>query len=217
MLGKRIGEAVAISVIDSRRPGREFSLQAVKDALNSDANSPDPGVYRYLNNTPAGRAATTFVYYDVVSRKPYVLPAPIRFIDAYLSNLRPPRAGWEGRTAEMNFTAAMIGCSKVGSTRCFPEHIWSAAARASLSGETLYDTVITLAKMAVALHDAQIILSTLQYGFWFWRPEMAMKAGDADHVPIPDWTPWFRTPPHAEYPSGTLTTSAGAAATLQKY
>lgn len=233
--GQRLGEAVALSVMAKRRAGREFTFHAFKSALN--ANNPKPGVYRYLNNTPAGRAAATFVFYDIPIARPYVIPDVQRFIKTHLANIKPPnipspawdkaynsivdagRSGNPGRTAEMNTTAAIVGCPKVNSSvTCFAENVWSAIARASLPPSlSLYDTVATFAKLAVTMHDALIVLTTLQYGFWFWRPQMAIRAGDADHAPIPNWTPWFRTPPHPEYPSGTVTSYAAGAAVMESF
>lgn len=235
-LGKHLGEAVALSVIHKRRPAREFALHAFKSALASDANSPDIGVYRYLNNTPIGRAAATFVFYDAPIARPYVIPDPVRFVRSDLANIKPPRvpssawdkayasvvdagrAGNPRRTQEMNSTAAVIGCPKVNSATCFAEQTWSAIARVSLPPSlSLFDTVELFAKLAVTMHDAVIAFATIQYGWWFWRPQMAIRAGDGHHKPIPDWTPWIRTPPHPEYPSGTVTSHASAAAVLETF
>lgn len=234
-LSKRLGEAVAISLLEKRRTGREFALRAVKSALNAEGNNPRLGLWRYLNNTPAGRAAASFVFDNIPIARPYVVPEPRRFIKTYLASLKPPmvpssewskayasiveagRSGNPNRTAEMNVTAAFSACFKVGgNVACFPESIWSAITRSSLPPTlSLYDTVETFAKLAVTMHDAIIVLTTLQYGFWFWRPESAMRAGDPDHAPIPNWSPWIQTPPHPEYPSGTVT-SYSAAATVPK-
>ena len=147
----------------------------------------------------------------------------------YLANIKPPivpSAEWDkayasivdagsannpNRTADMNFTAALAGCVKVNSSSCYPENIWSSMVRSSLpTSLSLYDTVEIFAKLAVTMHDALLVLTTLQYGFWFWRPEMATRAGDARHEPIPNWTPYLRTPPHPEYPSGTVTSYSAA-------
>lgn len=235
-LGKRLGEAVAVSLIEKKRTAREFSLQAVKAALNANAGMPIPGIYRYLNNTPAGRDAQVLIFHNVAIAQPYVVPDPIDFIATYLSNLKPPavpsqewdqqydlsvnagRSDYPGRTQEMNANAAFHACGKVNNTLCTPELRWLATIYATLPQKTsLSDTVTLLAKISVAFHDALIVLTTLQYGFWFWRPEMAFKAGDPHHAPIPNWTPYLMTPPHAEYPSGTVTTEATGGTVLQTF
>ena len=46
---------------------------------------------------------------------------------------------------------------------------------------------------------------------------MAYKAGDSDHAPTPDWTPFLATPPHAEYPSGTVSVVTAAATVLHNF
>jgi hypothetical protein len=231
-LGKRLGEAVAISLMEKRRVGREFTLGEFKSAVDSASNNPRPGLYRWLNNTPAYRAAATFIFYDIPISRPFVVYEPKRFIKDHLASIKPPivpSAEWDkmyasivdagrsspNRTAEMNTTAAWVSCTKIGNTECFA---WNAIARSALpSTLSLYDTVTVLAKLAVAMHDAIIVLTTLQYGFWFWRPEMAIRAGDPHHAPIPDWKPWIRTPAHPEYPSGTVTGYSAAATVLEMF
>jgi hypothetical protein len=82
---------------------------------------------------------------------------------------------------------------------------------------SLYDTVVLFAELSVSLHDAWIVSSNLQFGFWFSRPEMAYKAGDSDHAPIPEWTLFLATPPHAKYLSGTVSVVTAAATVLQNF
>ncbi|KAG0570115.1 hypothetical protein KC19_6G139800 [Ceratodon purpureus] len=238
-LGKQLGQAVALDLIQKYLPGREFALEAMRDALDSEIKNPRPGVWRYLNNTPAGRAAAFFIFYNLPVSQPYVVPDPTVFIKAFLSEVKPPkvpsaewneeyniekdigRADWPGRTPEMNLIAVNSGCLKSYDpstpelTTCNSETTWATVVRASLPKRTsLYDTVVTLAKLHVAMHDALIVLTTLQYGFWFWRPEMAYKTGDSTHAPIPNWTPYIPTPPHPEFPSGAVTSFSAAATIL---
>ncbi|KAG0624978.1 hypothetical protein M758_2G018300 [Ceratodon purpureus] len=241
-LGKQLGQAVALDLINKYLPAREFALQALKDALDAETKAPRPGIYRYLNNTPAGRDAATFLYYNIPITQPYVIPEPSVFIKAFLSELKPPkvpsdewdreyekvkdlgRADWPGRTPEMNQIAVNSGCLKsngVGTdplTTCNAEVTWDTVVRASLpKGTSLYDTVTLFAKFHVAMHDSLIVLITLQFGFWFWRPEMAFRAGDPRHAPIPTWTPYIGTPPHTEYPSGTSSSFAAAKTILEDF
>ncbi|KAG0603346.1 hypothetical protein M758_10G086400 [Ceratodon purpureus] len=232
-LGRQLGEAVALDLIAKRVTARESALRALKKALDAEAYAPRPGVYRYLNNTPAGRDDATFWFYNIPIARPFVIPEPSMFIKAFLSDLKPPkvpsdqwdieyekvkdlgRADWSGRTREMNDTANQ-SCLKLNNVACFPEETWSAVARATLPrGTSLFDTVTLFAKLSVAMHDTLIVLFTLQYGFWFWRPEMAFKAGDPRHAPIPTWTPYLQTVPHPEYPSGSVSSYAAAATILE--
>lgn len=231
-LSKRLGEAVAIDLMEKRRAGREFTVHELKSALNSEGNNPRPGLYRYLNTTPEYRAAAAFIFFDIPIARPFVVYSPLRFIKDHLANLKPPiipsaewdkayasivQAGRAGphRTAEMNATAAFVACAKVDSTVCIPESVWGVIARSSLPPTlSLSDTVTIFVTLAVTMHEVLIVPTNLQYGFWFWRPQSAMRAGDPHHAPIPDWTPWQNTPPHAEYPSGTVSSWSAAAKVL---
>ena len=235
-LAKRLGEAVALSVISKRNPSRDFSLQAVKAALNARQNNPAPGLFRYLNATPASEDSTFLLFHDLAISRPFVVPNPIDFIEENLSHIKPPRvpshawdveyekvkdigrANWKGRTSEMNVIASLWACGATNASYCNVDTFWAAAARASLPYYTsLYDTVTFFAKLSVTLHDTWIVWTTLQYGFWYWRPEMAFRAGDAHHPPIPTWTPYVATPHHAEFPSGTVATSGAGATVLQTF
>lgn len=46
---------------------------------------------------------------------------------------------------------------------------------------------------------------------------MAFRAGDPDHGPIPNWTPYIPTLLHAEYSSSTVATVSAAATLLQSF
>ena len=235
-LGKRLGESVALALIQKHIPAREFSLQAFKAALNAGDKHLIPGVYRYLNDTPAGRDAATFILYTMTTVKPFLVPDPItEFIPTYLSEIKPvkvPSKEWDeqynmlkvigragpDRPRAWNLSAQTISpCGYVSSTgMCGIETTWAQITREVLPEDTsLYDTVVLFAKLSVAMHDALVVLTTLQHGFWFWRPIMAYRAGDPDHAPIPDWTPFLQTPTHAEYPSGAVTSTATAATVLR--
>ena len=105
-------------------------------------------------------------------------------------------------------------CGNLPSTgMCGIETTFAEIARQLLPEDTsLYATVALFTKLSMAMHDALVVLTTLQHGFWFWRPIMAYRAGDPDHAPIPDWNPFLPTPAHAEYPSGAVTSTATALA-----
>lgn len=128
----------------TRGPG--VSLEEFKSAIDSARNDPRPGLYRWLNNTPEYRAAATFIFYDIPISRPFVVYEPKRFISDHLANIKPPivpSADWDkmyasvvdagrssrNRTAEMNTTAAWVGCTKIDNTECFP---WNAIARSAL-------------------------------------------------------------------------------------
>ena len=173
-LGKRLGEAVANSLIAKRSPAGEFTLGAVKKALTANLD-PAPGVFRFYDPSPTGRAAATFFFTTPVLWQPFVIPHPVQFVKEHLSDIKPPavpskewdadwkalkdigRADWPGRTAEMNFTSNLIACPRLNSPLCSREQAATAAAQSSLPNTTsLYDTVVLLAKISVSIHDAEI-------------------------------------------------------------
>jgi hypothetical protein len=232
-LSKRLGEAVATNIIQKRSPGNEFTLGAVKDAVSANTN-PALGVFRYFNGTPP--ANQIFVFNNIALEKPFVIPDPIQFVKDHLSNLKPMtipskewdenwkglrdigRAGWPGRTSDMNLTAYLYGCAKINHTICSREQVATASAQSALPNTTsLYDSVTLLAKISVSLYDAVIAHIAIKYGYWFWRPIHAYPAGDPQHAPIPDWKPYRGTPPEPEYPSGTVTAVASGARPLYNF
>ena len=131
-LGKRLGEAVANSLIAKRSPAGEFTLGPVKKALTANLD-PAPGVFRFYDPSPAGRAAATFFFTTPILWQPFVIPHPVQFVKEHLSELKPPavpspewdadwkalkdigRADWPGRTAEMNFISNLIACPRLNS------------------------------------------------------------------------------------------------------
>lgn len=236
-LAQRLGEAVAVSLIQKRSPSGQFTLGKVKKALIAAKHPPPPGVYRFSNDTPAGRAAAEFFFTVLPTYQPFVIPHPVNFVKQYFPDkIKPPpipskewdanweglkdigRLGFPGRTAEMNLTANLIGCPRVGNSKCSFEMRATTAAKSSLPNTTsLYDSVLLLAKISVAAFDAGIAQATFKYGLWFWRPTQAYRAGDSHHAPIPDWTPFHPTPLEPEYPSGTVTIVSAAAVPLQTF
>ena len=226
-LAKRLGEAVAVSLILKRSPANEFALGAVKDALNANPH-PAVGVFRYFNDTPPDQ--TNFMFDNLGFEKPFIIPDMLKFVKDHLSDLKPMeipskewddnwkglkdigREDWPGRTPEINLIAALIACFRVNTTICSREQVATASAQSALPSTTsLYDTVVLLAKISVSIYDAEAVHIVIKYGYWFWRPIHAYPAGDPQHKPIPTWKPYFPTPVEPEYPSGTVTAvSAGA-------
>lgn len=141
-LAKRLGEAVAVSLIAKRSTSNEFALGAVKDALFANAH-PAIGVFRFLNDTPPDQVALAFD--NVGLEKPFVIPA--HFVSEYLSGLKPVkipsaewdenwkalkdvgRIDWPGRTAEMNLIAHLIGCQRANNSICSREQVATASAQ----------------------------------------------------------------------------------------
>lgn len=84
MLAQRIGEAVALSNIQKRGSlSSEFTLGAVKRALRAAKDPAPTGVFRFFDDSPAGRDAATFFFNVLTVWKPFVIPDPIEFVRTY--------------------------------------------------------------------------------------------------------------------------------------
>lgn len=238
-LGQSLGEAVAKRLIRTRQPLREFLLEDMRDAIAARQHEHTPGLFGYVPNTPHNENASFFLHYFALDQ-PFVIPDPTEFVEEYLGKLKPPkvpsdewdaaydslvnvgRIDWPGRTASMNFTASLYSCPRVNVTftqvGCTNELFWINAAINALPATTpLNDVVTLLAKMSVAIHEVQLVIMTMKDGYYFWRPAMAFRAGDARHAPIPNWTPYAYTFFDSEYPSGTVGVFAAGGAVLQSF
>ena len=206
-LAKRIGEAVANRLIAKRSPAGEFTLRAVKKALNANPN-PAPGVFRFYDTSKEAREEAIFFFTVPILWQPFVIPHPVEFVKEHLSGVKPlvipskewdanwkslkdiGRADWSGRTAEMNLLSNLFACGRSNSKLCHREQAATAAAQSSLSPATsLYDSVVLLAKISVSMHDAAIAQVglggwpwvTMSCVFWFglvWFNSGSCKAGD---------------------------------------
>lgn len=232
-LAKRLGTAVALDVLGKEGIEKEFGLKEIKDELIARLKQGlTPGLFSFHNNTPAGIANQVLI--NPVIYRTFVIPDAVEYIEDHLDDIKPPavpsdawdaewdtlkdigRIDWKGRTREMNITAAIYGC--YSTAHCSLETLSFLVARTVLPAETsLYDTVLLYAKIAVACHDATVVVGTLQSGYSFWRPFIAYRNGDPRHKPIPTWTPFSDNPFHPEYPSGTATVLSAGITTLQSF
>jgi hypothetical protein len=192
--GKRLGEAVANSLIAKRSPAGEFTLGPVKKALAANLE-PAPGVFRFYDPSPAGRAAATFFFTTPILWQPFVIPHAVQFVKDI------GRADWPGRTAEMNFTSNLIACPRLNSPLCSREQAATAAAQSSLPNTTsLYDTVVLLAKISVSIHDAEIAQvtsrlrsSTCPFSFLRFKSFLSFLSGFLTHHCSPTSTAFIYT------------------------
>jgi hypothetical protein len=71
----------------------------------------------------------------------------------------------------------------------------------------------------LAAADASIACWEAKYTYNFWRPQLAIRGGDADGNDFTagdaTWSPLLSTPPHPEYPSGHTANSGAMAAVLE--
>jgi hypothetical protein len=102
-----------------------------------------------------------------------------------------------------------------------PVPVWnSAAAQVAIEqGGSMAENARTLALVNMAIADAQAAVFDTKYHYNFWRPETAIRAGDADGNPLtrgdPGFKPFVLTPCFPSYASAHGSSSAAARAVLE--
>ncbi|KAG0562597.1 hypothetical protein KC19_9G158800 [Ceratodon purpureus] len=232
---KQVAEAVALRLVQNRLigdPGEDYLLGAATDALDADRH-PAPGIYRY-DSAPDGLPSRFFA--SLGKTKPYILPNPIAFRKTFLRKFKPPavpspewdrewndlkdigRQGFAGRTLENDRTASYWNAGPYPGSLCTQTMFWPLAAIELLPPSTsLAATVELFAKLHVAIHDATVLGSSMQWAYWFWRPMTAFRTGDRDHEPIPDWTSFVPYNAHPEYPSLTTSIAGAGSRVLERW
>jgi hypothetical protein len=103
-----------------------------------------------------------------------------------------------------------------------PVPVWNAAASqvAIEQGRSMSENARTLALVNMAISDAQASVFETKYHYNFWRPETAIRAGDADGNPLTrgdrDFQPFVTTPCFPSYASGHGSSSAAAREMLEQ-
>ncbi|KAG0605912.1 hypothetical protein M758_9G097600 [Ceratodon purpureus] len=199
-LAKQVAEAVALRLVQNRLigdPGEDYLLGAATDALDADRH-PAPGIYRY-DSAPDGLPSRFFA--SLGKTKPYILPNPIAFRKTFLRKFKPP-----------------ANAGPYPGSLCTQTMFWPLAAIELLPPSTsLAATVELFAKLHVAIHDATVLGSSMQWAYWFWRPMTAFRTGDRDHEPIPDWTSFDPYNAHPEYPSLTTSIAGAGSRVLERW
>lgn len=104
----------------------------------------------------------------------------------------------------------------------FPLRLWNAAAAqvAAAQRRSLAHNARVLALLDMAMNDAAVALVEVKYRERFWRPETAIRAGDADGNARterdPTFVPFLITPCHPSYPGGHATTAYAARSVLER-
>lgn len=103
-----------------------------------------------------------------------------------------------------------------------PVAVWNAAASqvAVAQGRSMSENARTFALLNMAVSDAQATVFETKYHYNFWRPETAIRAGDADGNLFtradPDFKPFIVTPCFPSYGSGHGSSSAAAREVLER-
>jgi hypothetical protein len=103
-----------------------------------------------------------------------------------------------------------------------PSVIWNGVARRVIEARDLElsSKARTFALLYLVAADASIVCWDAKYAYNYWRPQNAIRGGDADGndqtLGDPGWTPLFPTPPHPDYLSGHTTNSSAMATVLRE-
>jgi hypothetical protein len=101
--------------------------------------------------------------------------------------------------------------------------VWNAAARQLVTGHRLplAYTARLFALLNMAMNDALIAVMDTKYHYTFWRPETAIRAGDADRndktEPDTGFEPLIATPCHPSYLSAHASSSNAAREVLERH
>jgi len=103
-----------------------------------------------------------------------------------------------------------------------PVPVWNSAATqvAVQQGRSMTETARALALVNMAISDAQASVFETKYHYHFWRPETAIRAGDADGNPLtrsdPEFKPFVITPCFPSYASAHGSSSGAAREVLER-
>lgn len=213
-------------------PGIEFGRSAAAEILTLRANdrsaqaqfdyvvpgAGQPGVWTRLNNAPAQLpgwgSVTTFVLRSGSQFRPEAPPAldSEQYAKDYNEIKEIGRLSSATRSAEQSQIATFW--------RASPTAIWNSVLTQVVATRDLdlSDKARLFALFYLAAADASIACWDAKYTYNFWRPQLAIRAGDADgnDLTVGDatWLPFVATPPHPEYPSGHATNSSAMAKIL---
>jgi hypothetical protein len=212
--GIAVGEAAAAAML-LLRAGDGW------DAVVPYEEEPAPGIWQPLpGQTPLLPGWGQVTPFGIADGSQFRLPAPpalhtgkyaadyneVKLLGRIDSPLRPL-----DRTNVARFYAAAS-----------PVQVWNSAARqaSAAQGMTLSENARIFALLGMAMADAAISGWDTKYHYNFWRPQMAIRAGDTDGNGLtdkdPDWAPLINTPAHPSYASGHATVSGSARAVLER-
>jgi hypothetical protein len=234
LLDDRYASSLAAHCISPSDPGLDFGRSAAAAILALRANDHSseaqfdydapgvgkPGVWVRLNNAPAqlpgwGKV-TPFVLRSASQFQPE--PPPDVESDQYAKDYKEISeigiASGSTRSDEQTRIALFW--------RASPTAIWNPVLTQVIPTRNLNlsDKAQVFALFYMAAADASIACWEAKYTYNFWRPQPAIRAGNADGndstVGNATWLPFVATPPHPEYPSGHTTNSSAMAKILTK-
>ena len=212
--GIEFGHSAAVAILTVR--ANDHSAQAQFDYIVPGAGQ--AGVWTRLNNAaaqlPGWGSVTTFVLRSGSQFRPDAPPAldSEQYANDYNEIKEIGRLPSATRSAEQSQIATFW--------RASPTAIWNSVLMQVVATRNLdlSDKARVFALFYLAAADASIACWDAKYTYNFWRPQLAIRAGDADgnDLTVGDttWSPFVPTPPHPEYPSGHASNSSAMAKVL---
>ena len=215
--GVGYGRSAATAILEARAD--DLSAQAQFPYTAPGAGS--PGVWVPVSGAanaqallPGWGSVTPFVLRDGSQFRPEAPPAlgSEQYAEDYNEIKIIGAANSPLRTAEQTRIAQFWLAS--------PTAIWSPVLRQVIAarGLDLSATARAFALFYLATSDTSVACWEAKYAYNFWRPQAAIRAGDADGNDLTAgdaaWTPLHATPRHPEYPSGHTANSGSMAVIL---
>jgi hypothetical protein len=214
--GIAVGQAAAAAILSLRANDGAATAQFAYTAPDAG----EPGVWVAIGTTPAllpgwGEVAP----WVLRSGSPFQLSGPPalrsrRWARDFNEVKEIGSAASATRTAEQTEIARFWLAS--------PSVIWNGVTRQIVQKRRLdgSSAARVFALLYLAAADASIVCWDAKYAFNFWRPQAAIRQGDADGndatAADPAWSPLFPTPPHPDYLSGHTTNSSAMATVLRR-
>ena len=219
-LGVRLGAAVAAAMLARRADDGAAAASDYAPAAGPGNWTPTPPEY-LPGLDPQWGGVAPFVVADVAQFRPD--PPPALESPAYAAAYAEVRAlgGVASVTRTADQTAAAEFWADLPGRSFTPPGHWNQIAReAALDGGLgLAGDARLFATLNAALADAAICCWDAKYAYIFWRPETAIRAGDADGNPAtagdPGWAPLWASPNFPAYTSGHSTFSGAAQVVLE--
>jgi hypothetical protein len=212
--GIEFGRSAAVAILTLR--ANDHSGQAQFDYIVPGAGQ--AGVWIRLNNAaaqlPGWGSVTTFVLRSGSQFRPD--PPPALDSEQYANDYNEIKEIGKLSSATRSTEQSQIATF----WRASPTAIWNSVLTQVVAARNLdlSDKARLFALVYSAAADASIACWEAKYTYNFWRPQLAIRAGDADGNDLTagdtTWSPFVPTPPHPEYPSGHASNSSAMAKIL---
>ena len=206
--GIRLGEAVALSVLNARANDGSGAADAYRPKTS-------PGVYVQNRSRPlqCGPASSRLRWRGAAQFRPQApLRCRVKNGAPITTRSRSSAAGPASSAPPGNGGRSLLARARTG-------HLLPVSPARRRPNLDLLDSARFMALIAVAKSDAFIAVFDAKYHYDFWRPITAIRNGDIDDNPRTErdatWQPLATTPMHPEYPCSHCIQSGCVAAVVK--